>query len=219
MKDEDIHVVLKLVKSSVTKFKPPFVTGLAHRQGGVDPFLVLIACLLTLRTRDKVAYEAFCRLTAIARDPFEMANLHVGEIEAAIYPVGFYRNKSRQIIDISKKIAVEFMGKVPHSIEELLRLKGVGRKTSNLVVTVGFGRPGICVDIHVHRICNRLGYVRTRTPDETEEELREKLPIKYWKSLNKWLVLFGQNQCVSRFPYCGTCPVKSYCAKFGVNGN
>lgn len=218
MKDEDIHVVLQLVKRSVKNFNPPFVAGLAHGQGGPDPFLVLIACILSLRTRDKVAYEAFCRLTAMARDPFVMAKLHVREIEAAIYPVGFFRNKSRQILGISQKIAVDFRGRVPHSIQELLQLKGVGRKTANLVLTVGFGRPGICVDIHVHRICNRLGYVRTRTPDETEVVLRGKLPAKYWKPFNEWLVSFGQNQCIPRFPLCGTCPVKNYCANFEVDG-
>ena len=138
------------------------------------------------------------------------------EIERAIYPVGFYRTKAKVIKEISARLLTEYGGRVPDSMEELLKLPGVGRKTANLVATMGFGLPGICVDTHVHRITNRWGYVKTKTPDETETALRAKLPKKYWIEINDLLVTFGQNQCRPISPICSTCAVAKFCDRVGV---
>jgi endonuclease-3 len=145
-----------------------------------------------------------------------MVRLSLPRLERAIYPVGFYRTKARQIREICRRLLDHYGGQVPDSIEELLTLKGVGRKTANLVVTVGYGKPGICVDIHVHRISNRLGYVKTKTPEQTEEALRRKLPDRYWITFNDLLVPFGQNLCQPVSPFCSKCPVARYCDHVGV---
>ena len=145
-----------------------------------------------------------------------MLRLTARQIERAIYPVGFYRTKARVLLRISADLLARFGGKVPDTIDELLTLDGVGRKTANLVVTLGFNKPGICVDTHVHRISNRLGYVRTRTPEETEMALREKLPRRYWIGYNDLLVTFGQNVCAPVSPKCSTCPVRALCRRVGV---
>jgi endonuclease-3 len=137
-------------------------------------------------------------------------------VEQAIYPVGFYRTKAGQIIDIACRLRDDYAGRVPDEIDELLTFKGVGRKTANLVVTLGYGKPGICVDTHVHRICNRLGYVATRAPDETEVALRAKLPPQYWIGINDLLVMCGQNLCLPVSPRCSLCPVACFCARNGV---
>jgi endonuclease-3 len=145
-----------------------------------------------------------------------MMLLSKNEIEAAIYPVGFYRNKAGQIIDICRQLSDVYGGKVPDEIDQLLTFKGVGRKTANLVVTLGYGKPGICVDTHVHRICNRWGYIATRTPDETEKVLRQCLPHEYWLEINDLLVIFGQNLCRPLSPYCSRCRIAGFCKKCGV---
>ena len=214
MRDDDIDVVLRLVNNSIQQWPSPFMERLAL--DGHDPFKILVACVLSLRTRDQVTAEASDRLFAIAADPFSMAELTVKSIEKAIFPVGFYRRKAKQIREISKQICGKFEGVVPSDIEELMKFQGIGRKTANLVRTVGFGKLGICVDIHVHRICNRLGYVATKYPDDTELVLREKLDRKHWITLNKLLVSFGQNQCTPTSPYCSTCPISQYCQHVGV---
>jgi endonuclease-3 len=171
---------------------------------------------LSLRTRDQTTEEASARLFAIAADPFSIANLPVKKIEKAIRPVGFYRTKAQQIRAMSKQICQEFHGGVPDTIEALVTFPGVGRKTANLVRTVGFCKPGICVDIHVHRICNRLGYVATKNPDETENVLRHKLPKKHWIPFNGLLVPFGQNQCTPISPRCSSCLIHPFCSRVGV---
>jgi endonuclease-3 len=160
MQDDDIHIVLRLVKNSIQQWAVPVMARLA--EGGPDPFKILVACILSLRTRDQATAEASARLFALSADPFSMANMNVKKIEKAIFPVGFYRTKAKQIREMSKQICEECQGAVPDAIEALLKLPGVGRKTANLVRTVGYKKPGICVDIHVHRICNRLGYVATK---------------------------------------------------------
>lgn len=215
MRNEDIHVVLKLIRQIVKPWPSPFLDRLVRRCH--DPFLVLIGCLLSLRTKDRVTEEACDRLFTIADNPVSMGELSSHEIEQAIYPVGFFRTKAIQITMICQQICQSHQGQIPESIEELLTLKGVGRKTANLVLTLGHGKLGICVDTHVHRICNRLGYVKTKTPDNTESALRKKLPHKYWISLNKWLVTFGQNQCLPISPRCTTCLLNRYCLKVGVD--
>ncbi|MCA1837882.1 MAG: endonuclease III, partial [Actinobacteria bacterium] len=160
--------------------------------------------------------EASSRLFALATDPAAMLRLPVRRIQAAIYPVGFYRTKSKQIHGICRQLLTEHGGTVPASIDALLELPGVGRKTANLVVTLGYGKPGICVDTHVHRISNRRGYVRTKTPEETEQALCRKLPARYWITYNDLLVPFGQNLCQPLSPWCSRCPLLKYCDRKGV---
>ena len=175
-----------------------------------------MACLLSLRTQDTTTGPAAARLFALADTPHAMLELSARTIERAIYPVGFYRTKARVIRGLSRDLLERFDGGVPDDIDALLTLKGVGRKTANLVVTLGFDKPGICVDTHVHRISNRLGYVRTRTPDETEMALRAKLPSRYWIGYNDLLVTFGQNVCAPVSPKCSVCPVARWCRRVGV---
>ena len=181
-----------------------------------DPFRVLTACLLSLRTKDETTGPASERLFALADTPAAMLRLSASRIERAIFPVGFYRTKARVILGVCRDLLEHFGSRVPDTIDELLTLKGVGRKTANLVVTVGFGKPGICVDIHVHRISNRLGYVRTRAPEETEVALRARLPRRYWIGYNDLLVSFGQNVCAPVSPKCSICPVRGLCPRVGV---
>ncbi len=178
-----------------------------------DPYLVLIACILSLRTNDLTTYPATLRMLEIGREPKDFAYCDVEKLEKAIYPVGFYKNKAKQIIELSKIIVEKLDNKVPDTIEELIKFNGVGRKTANLVLAKGFNIPAICVDVHVHRICNRLGYVKTKNPEETEFALREKLPKKYWLDINTLLVTHGQNVCKPINPKCNECPVKDFCNK------
>lgn len=178
-----------------------------------DPYLVLIACILSLRTNDKTTYPATLRMLKIGKTPKDFANCDVKELEKAIYPVGFYTNKAKQIVELSKKLVEKYDCKVPDEIEELCKFKGVGRKTANLVLSEGFNKPAICVDVHVHRIFNRLGYVKTNSPEETEFELRKNLPRKYWIDINSLLVTHGQNICKPIKPKCEICPIFDYCCK------
>ena len=176
-----------------------------------NPYLVLIACILSLRTNDKTTYPATLRMLELAKTPQEMAKVSEEDLSNAIYPVGFYKNKAKQIIELSKTIVEKLDGKVPDTIENLTKFNGVGRKTANLVLAKGFGIPAICVDVHVHRIFNRIGYVNTKTPDETEFALREKLPQKYWLDINTLMVTHGQNVCKPTKPKCDECPIREYC--------
>lgn len=186
-------------------------------EGKRDPFRTLISCLLSLRTKDETTYPAAERLYKLADNPYDMLKLRPELIEEAIYPVGFYRNKTETILLVCKTLVEEYSGKVPATMEQLLAMKGVGRKTANLVLAKGFGIPAICVDTHVHRISNRLGYVRTKDPLETEMALREKLPQHLWMQINTVLVRHGQNICKPITPLCDRCPVEQYCAKVDVN--
>ena len=181
-----------------------------------DPFRVLIACLLSLRTKDETTGPASARLFALADTPRAMLHLTPKQIERAIFPVGFYRTKARVILGVCRDLLDRFSGQVPDEIDALLTLKGVGRKTANLVVTQGFNKPGICVDVHVHRISNRWGYVKTRNPEETEMALRRRLPRRYWIGYNDLLVGFGQNICQPLSPKCSECPVSRGCPRLGV---
>ncbi len=181
-----------------------------------DPFHVLISCILSLRTQDSTTSGASERLFRLADTPERLCKLPVARIQKAIYPVGFYRVKAERIKEIACQIVKKYKGHVPDNIEELLRLKGVGRKTANLVVARGYNKPAICVDTHVHRITNRWGYVKTRTPEQTEFVLREKLPVKYWKDINGLLVAFGQGICRPISPICSKCLIYRYCDRVGV---
>lgn len=178
-----------------------------------DPYLVLISCILSLRTNDRTTYPATLRMLELGRTPEDFAKCDVKELEKAIYPVGFYANKAKQIVELSKVLVEKYNSKVPESIEEMTKFNGVGRKTANLVMSRGFNKPAICVDVHVHRIFNRLGYVKTKTPEETEFALREKLPVKHWIDINTLLVTHGQNVCKPIKPMCDKCPIQDYCKK------
>lgn len=193
----------------------PVVTKIS-REENRNPFLVLVGTLLSLRTKDETTEKVMERLMKEARTPEEILNLSTEKLQKLIYPVGFYRNKSITLKDASRTILEVYGGKVPDSIEELLKIKGVGRKTANLVITEGYGKPGICVDTHVHRISNRTGAVSTKNPHETEERLREILPKRYWIIYNTLLVTFGKNICKPVSPHCGTCPASHLCQKIGV---
>lgn len=181
-----------------------------------DPYLVLISCILSLRTNDRTTYPATLRMLELAKTPKEMKKVNVNDLAKAIYPVGFYENKAKQIIELSRQIDEELGGKVPDEIEDLIKFNGVGRKTANLVLARGFNKPAICVDVHVHRIFNRIGYVKTKNPEETEFALRKKLPKKYWIDINTLMVTHGQNVCKPQKPNCSECPISNYCQKVGV---
>jgi len=204
---------IKLIKQQSKSFKVPIVTEVAKKR---NPYLVLISCILSLRTKDKTTVEASKRLFRIAATPAKMLKLSKEKISKLIYPVGFYRNKSSEILEISKKIMHDFSGRVPHTMEELLNFRGVGRKTANLVLGLGFNIPAICVDTHVHRITNRLGWARTGNPEETEYALEKIIPKNHWIELNTILVTFGQNLCVPVSPFCSRCDVFGICKRAGV---
>lgn len=214
MRDSDIHRIVEILREELRNWKQPIVTQIAERER--DPFRILISTILSLRTKDEVTASASERLFSLAKTPEEMLRLSEDEIASTIYPVGFYRNKARTIKEICKILIEKYDGKVPDSLEELLKIRGIGRKTANLVITLGYNKPGICVDTHVHRISNRLGYVRTKTPEETEFALREKLPVEYWIEFNDLLVTLGQTICHPVSPRCSICPIKDYCDRIGV---
>jgi endonuclease-3 len=214
MHNNDISRVIELITESLKAEKLPIVSDLAQQKR--DPFHILISTILSLRTKDEVTEVASRRLFALATTPHEMMILTEDQIIDAIYPVGFYRNKAKTILNVSKTLIEEYRGRVPDTMEELLSLKGVGRKTANLVITLGHQGKGICVDTHVHRISNRLGYVQTKTPEETEFALRDKLPHNFWTQYNTLLVAFGRTVCKPVSPLCSRCPVFSYCDRMGV---
>ena len=214
MKDHEIHSCIRILKKEVQRWKEPIVGVVA--KASRDPFQILVSTLLSLRTRDQTTAEASERLFRLARTPSAILRLTSRQIERTIYPVGFYRTKARRLREISHTLLARYGGQVPATIPELLTLKGVGRKTANLVVTLGFHKPGICVDVHVHRISNRLGYIRTRTPGQSEDALRRKLPKPYWMIYNDLLVPFGQNVCTPISPRCSECKLRRYCRRVGV---
>jgi len=215
MKDDYIHKIIKILRKVVLKWDVPIVTLTAETSR--DPFKVLISTILSLRTQDTTTAKVSRRLFELADNAHDMLKLSVKEIEKAIYPVGFYKTKARTIRYLCRELVERYKSRVPDDLDELLKLKGVGRKTANLVVTLGYGRAGICVDTHVHRISNRLGYIKTKTPLDTEISLRKKLPKKYWIEYNDLLVSFGQHLCRPISPWCSVCPIEMYCDKVGVD--
>lgn len=212
--DATIGKVLALVEEEMGKHAPPVVTLIA--QMGRDPFRVLIATMLSLRTRDAATAIAAQRLFAVAHTPEKTLALDDARLHELIRGVGFRATKVRAIKETCRLLLERHGGEVPDTIEELVTLPGVGRKTANLVLVEGFRKPGICVDTHVHRINNIWGYVATRTPEQTEFALRERLPRRHWMSHNRLLVAFGQQVCVPVSPKCSQCPVFSYCPRIGV---
>jgi endonuclease III len=207
-------LVLAKIKKQNLGFIVPVVTVFARTH---DPYLVLISCILSLRTKDKTTVEASNRLFNIADTPQKMVRIPQKQLEKMIYPVGFFRTKAKNILGISRTLIEKFGGRVPNRLEDLLSFKGVGRKTANLVLGSGFKIPAICVDTHVHRISNRLGWVKTRGPQDTETQLAKIIPRGSWIALNTILVTFGQNICLPVSPYCSKCPVWRYCPKLGVS--
>jgi endonuclease-3 len=214
VKNREIHAAVRILRREAPKWQTPVVTLIAEASD--SPFKVLISCILSLRTQDSTTAQASRRLFALAQSPETMVRLTAKKIEQAIFPVGFYRTKAKTILEICRNLNENYRGRVPDEIDELMKFKGVGRKTANLVVTLGYNKPGICVDTHVHRISNRWGYVKTATPEKTEVALREKLPKQYWIEYNDLLVSFGQQLCRPISPLCSQCPVAKYCSQIGV---
>ena len=214
LSNQEIAKSVTIIRKAMAHLPDPSVTLVGKKWQ--SPFLVLISCLLSLRTKDETTLPASERLFALASNVQAMVKLPTEKIEKAIYPVGFYRTKARTIHNICQDLIDRFDGKVSDDIDQLLTLKGVGRKTANLVLTEGFGKLGVCVDTHVHRISNRLGYVSTKNPQETEWALRKKLPKRYWIEYNSLLVMWGQNVCKPVSPLCSTCPVNRVCRRVNV---
>ena len=214
MQNTQIHEAVKILQKAVEQWNVPIVTDMTRRTR--DPFKVLIATVLSLRTKDDVTALASKRLFASVSTAEQMIKLPAEKIAGLIYPVGFYRTKAKNILDICRSIINDYNGRVPDDLDELLKLRGVGRKTANLVVTLGYGKPGICVDTHVHRISNRFGYVKTKNAEQTEFALRKKLPSEYWIIYNDLLVAFGQNLCKPLSPLCSKCPLNHLCSRVGV---
>jgi len=212
--NNNISRAIKALKRALQDYPDPSVT-LVGKQWR-DPFHVLISCLLSLRTKDETTLPASKRLFALATEPRAFLRLSEDKIARTIYPVGFYRTKARTIKGICKDLVTRFNGRVPDDLDTLLTLKGVGRKTANLVLIEGFGKPAMCVDTHVHRISNRWGYIKTSNPHETEEALRKKLPKRYWIDYNALLVSWGQNVCKPVSPWCSQCTVNDICGQVNV---
>jgi endonuclease-3 len=214
MQDQHINDIVKILKKELAVGSLPIVSHLAADQR--DPFVILISTLLSLRTKDEVTELTTERLFRLASTPAEMLKIPEQKIATTIYPVGFYRVKARTIHHVCRELIERFDSRVPDNLEELLGIKGVGRKTANLVISLAYGKPGICVDTHVHRISNRLGYVKTKTPDETEFSLRAKLPRRHWIIYNTLMVAFGRRTCKPVSPLCSACHINLYCDRVGV---
>lgn len=213
---EKIEQIIAILRSATRDMAPPASWSI-NKKFGQNPFLQLISCLLSLRTKDTVSLPASVRLFTYAQTPQELIMLDLDFIENMIFPCVYYKQKARTIKKVVQQLIDNFNGKVPSSIEQLLQLHGVGRKTANLVLAEGFGFPAICVDVHVHRISNRLGVVQTITPEETEHALAKILPKELWRQWNALLVMWGQNICVPRSPWCSNCPLFDLCQRNGVD--
>ena len=211
---KDIPAVDRLLKKEFVAHQAPIIELIEAQTH--DPFCVLVGTILSARTKDQCTAGAVKRLFAERRgevfSPGDLERLAQKKIEELIFPVGFFRDKARHLKELPKALREKFGGVLPNTVEELCELPGVGRKTANLTVAVGFDLPAICVDVHVHRICNRLGLIRTKTPFDTEMTLRRILPVKYWKTWNSHLVSFGQTRCAPLRPKCADCPIRRYCA-------
>lgn len=215
MNDPDIHQVMAILRESSRAWQPALVDDMGQKER--NPYKVLIATILSLRTKDTMTAQIAPKLFALADNPADMVRHTPEAIAEIIYPVGFYRNKAKSIVAISQQLIDEYQDRVPDELDELLKLPGVGRKTANLVLTAGYNKPGICVDVHVHRISNRWGYVTTKNPEQTEFVLREKLPQEYWIEYNGLLVSMGQTICHPTSPWCSKCPVVRFCDRVGVS--
>ncbi len=214
LKGFSIDRFVNTLTKAYAQWQAPIITFIANR--GATPFEILVSTILSLRTKDEVTSEAAARLFAKARTAEGLIALGEKEVARLIYPVGFYPTKAKRLMEISRIILTDHQDKVPDTMEGLLALPGVGRKTANLVLVEGYGIDAICVDTHVHRISNRIGYVETKTPEQTEMALREKLPRRHWIKYNELLVAFGQVICRPVSPHCSQCPVAKMCPRIGV---
>ena len=206
----------RLIRRQAAGFRLPSVSEISEEN---DPYLVLVSCILSLRTKDSVALQASRRLFAKADNPAAVSRLSKENISSIIFPVSFYRNKAVVIREASKRILREFNGAVPDTLEGLLDIRGVGRKTANLVLGLGYGIPAVCVDTHVHRVSNRMGWVNTRSVEATEEELKHLFARRYWIELNTVIVAFGQNICRPVSPYCARCAALRMCPKINIGNS
>ncbi len=195
----------------IKKMNLPYTDFVKFMEDIHDPFIVLIACILSLRTNDRTTYPATMRMLKLGKTPKDFLNVKLEDLEKAIYPVGFYKNKAKQILDIAYELYHKYNSIVPNEIDELVKFKGVGRKTANLVQSKGYGLPSICVDVHVHRISNRLGLCSTKEPEETETALKNNLPKEKWSEINTIFVTLGQNICKPTKPDCSKCGITKYC--------
>lgn len=209
MKKKDIPAVNRILKKEYSRHDSP-VVEFVHAQTN-DPFKVLISTILSARTKDQTTTEVVGRLFRKVKKADDLKKVTLKELEKLIFPVGFFRVKAKHLKQLPAVLEKEFNGNIPEDIDGLCRLPGVGRKTANLVVTVAFDKYGICVDVHVHRICNRLGLIKTKTPLESEMKLREILPKRYWKTWNSQLVSYGQRTCTPINPKCDICKIRKYC--------
>ncbi len=212
--NKNIDNIVYIVKKTVQKYEEPVLEKFNRLTK--NPYWVLISCILSLRTKDETTDRVVKNLYATAKTPQDVLKIPFKKLEKILYPTGFYHVKTKNVMNITRIILVKYKGKVPDELDELLTIPGVGRKTANLVLTVAFNKPGICVDTHVHKIFNRWGYVKTKNPEKTEFRLRDILPKKYWIKINEYLVLFGQHICLSVSPLCTACPIKKYCPRIGV---
>lgn len=207
--------IIELLRIATKDMVEPAATTVT-RQYGRNPFLILVSCILSLRTKDSVSLPASQRLFAHAQTPQALLQMPPATIQKLIYPTGFYRQKTKQLLAICALLLKNYDGAVPHNHEELMALPGVGPKTANLVLSEGFNIPAICVDTHVHRISNRLGLVQTKTPEQTEEALKKLLSTQYWSEFNTLMVMWGQNICTPISPKCSICPLLPLCPQIGV---
>jgi len=210
----DINKIYKILERQFKSYPAP-VVDLIEAQTK-DPFKILVTTMLSARTKDQTTSEVAHRLFETVNKPEDLNNYTVEELEKMVFPVGFFRNKARYLKELPIVLKEEFNNNVPDEIDDLIKLPGVGRKTANLVRAIAFKKPAICVDVHVHRITNRFGYIKTKTPFETEMILREKLPKKYWININSYLVAFGQNHCTPLNPKCSTCTIYDECDRVEV---
>lgn len=204
----------KEIIKNIKEMNLPYTQFVQFMEDIHDPFIVLIACILSLRTNDRTTYPATMRMLELGKTPKDFLSVKLEDLEKAIYPVGFYKNKAKQILDIASELYYNYNSTVPTDIEELIKFKGVGRKTANLVQSKGYNLPSICVDVHVHRISNRLGIVSTKEPEDTEFALKENLPKELWSDINTLFVTLGQNVCKPTKPNCDICKLQKYCNFF-----
>ncbi|MCF7859263.1 MAG: endonuclease III [Candidatus Cloacimonetes bacterium] len=210
----DIVKIYRILEKLFLSYPAPVVDLIEEQTK--DPFKILVTTMLSARTKDQTTSEVVQRLFKIIDTSEDLKKYSISEIEKMIYPVGFFRNKARYLKELPAVLEKEFNNIIPEEVEALVQLPGVGRKTANLVRVIAFKKPAVCVDVHVHRITNRIGYVKTKTPYETEMALRRKLPEKYWMMFNSYLVAFGQNHCTPRNPKCSSCPIYDECRRIGV---
>ncbi|MDR0303994.1 MAG: endonuclease III [Chitinispirillales bacterium] len=214
MPEFDFETVNSLLKEHFEKNKLPIIDLMAVQKD--SPYKILVASILSTRTKDETTAKAAGRLFEIADNFYDLQKLSIDEIVKAIFPVGFYKEKAKYLTQIPYIINEKFNGKIPQTIDELLTLPGIGRKVANLILATAFKKSAVCVDTHVHRIFNRLGFIKTKNPLETEMALRKKLPQKYWIAINGYMVSYGQNICRPVSPKCSACSISNFCKKIGI---